>query len=161
MIALPDAFLRHKTLHRMRIKIPSKKGDVLYFMSLREQLSRCDGIEKIEVNPTTGSALFVHTTDETLIGKHGMENNLFSLKKLDTDTANLHQKISETFKDFNDQIRSFTGGGLDIGTITFLALAGAGIYQISRGNFIAPAWYTAFWYALNIFIKSKPDRDGE
>jgi hypothetical protein len=28
---------------------------------------------------------------------------------------------------------------------------GAGIYQIARGNFAAPAWYTAFWYALGLF----------
>ena len=45
---------------------------------------------------------------------------------------------------------------MDLGTASFGALLIMGIYQISRGNFMAPAWYTAFWYALNIFLKSKP-----
>ena len=36
---------------------------------------------------------------------------------------------------------------------------GMGGYEISRGRFATPAWYTAFWYALNIFLKGLQDQE--
>ena len=41
----------------------------------------------------------------------------------------------------------------------FGVLLALGIYQISRGNFMAPAWYTAFWYAFGVLTKTLIDRD--
>lgn len=42
----------------------------------------------------------------------------------------------------------------DLPGMAFLTLLGVGIYQLVRGNFAAPPWYTAFWYAMGIFTKS-------
>jgi len=42
--------------------------------------------------------------------------------------------------------------------MAILSLLGLGLYQILRGNFRAPPWYTAFWYALGIFTKSLSDK---
>jgi hypothetical protein len=52
------------------------------------------------------------------------------------------------------------GGWVNLGAMAFLILLGAAIYQIARGNLTAIPWYTAFWYALNIFLKSKPSETG-
>jgi hypothetical protein len=41
-----------------------------------------------------------------------------------------------------------------------MGLLGTGIYQIVRGNFGAPPWYTAFWYAFGVFTKSLIDKGG-
>ena len=67
----------------------------------------------------------------------------------------IYQRFTGTFHQVNTQIQGFTKGELDVPTLSFIALLAVGIYQISRKNFTAPAWYTAFWYALNIFLKSK------
>ncbi len=48
-----------------------------------------------------------------------------------------------------------TGGGLYLPGATFVALVGAGVYKIAQGKFAAPAWYMAFWYALNIFLRAR------
>jgi len=151
---IPDAFCSHKTSGRMRLKIPSKKGNRGYFTFLTEQLSGISGIEKIEANPLTGSVLFLYTCGTEAIAEHAETNSIFKLNGLNQYPTNLHQRISNTFKGINDRVKGVTGGEMDMGTLAFLVLAGAGIYQISRGNFTAPAWYTAFWYALNIFLKS-------
>lgn len=151
---LPDAFLSHRISGRARLKIPSKKGDFHYFKSLKEQMPECSGIETVEVNPVSGSVLIVHTSDIEQIAEYARSRNIFDLKNNRPDPVNLRHTVSKTFKDINGKIKGITGGDMDIASAAFLTLLGLGIYQISRGNFAAPAWYTAFWYALNIFLKS-------
>lgn len=151
---LPDALLSHKVSGRIRLKIPSKKGDSQYFESLKEQLYGFSGIKIVEINPMLGSVLIIHTSDVERIAEHAQKNSLFSLRSFKPNLTNLHYRVSEAFKDINKKIKGITGGDIDIAGLVFLSLLGLGIYQIMRGNFAAPAWYTAFWYAFDIFLKS-------
>lgn len=143
------------------MKIPSKKGNASYFIALKDELSKCSYIEKIEANPLTGSVLFIHRGDFKAVAENAESKNIFRFKEFDYNSTDLHRTIWATFNGINNQIKKATGGGLDIGAVAFLSLLGAGIYQISRGNFAAPAWYTAFWYALNIFLKSIHEKGTE
>lgn len=115
-------------------------------------MADCPGVRSIDVNPLTGSVLVIHSVASDTIAEYARFCDFFSYNKAD---LNIHQRVSESFSDFDNNMRNVTGGGLDIGTTAFLALLGAGIYEIARGNFGAPAWYTAFWYAFNVFLKSK------
>jgi hypothetical protein len=152
---IPDAHLSHLAPGRLRVKIPSRKGDITYFASLGKKLSKLDGVEKVEVNPVTGSALFIHTVDSKKIDEYARANNFFYLNRTHISPSNLHQRVSETFSGINNRIKGFTDGELDMSAIAFLILIGAGIYQIGKGNITALPWYAAFWYALNIFLKAK------
>lgn len=160
MSDIADAFLSHVIPCRVRLKIPSKKGDLLYFKSLKEQISKYEYIEKVEVNHVSGSVLIIHKTKIEKIAEYAKEKNIFNLKSNKQHLSNFNRTVSKAFEDINRKVKKFTGGDIDIGGIAFLILIGVGFYQISRGNFAAPAWYTAFWYALNIFLKSK-DQNGE
>jgi hypothetical protein len=151
---IPDAFLSHRISGRARLKIPSKKGDFHYFKSAKEQLPKCNGIETVEVNSMSGSVLIIHASDIEKIAEYARNSNIFNLKNNRPDSANLYSTVSKAFKDINGKVRGITGGDMDIAGAAFLILLGLGIYQISRGNFVAPAWYTAFWYALSIFLQS-------
>lgn len=155
---LPAAYVSHRTPNRLRIKIPSKKGDSVYFTYLKNHLSVYQGIEKTEINPITGSVLVVHTLDERKIVTHAEDNKLFKISNLRTSSTGLSESILQTFRDLNAKITTSTKGFANIPDIIFLTLLGVGIYQISRGNFTAPAWYVAFWYALNMFWKSQTQR---
>jgi hypothetical protein len=158
---LPDAHISHLTSQRMRIKIPSKKGDTSYFSYLKGQFSKYQGIERLEVNAMTGSVLFVHNLNEKEIARYARNNNIFILKRTNNSSSKINVNITESFKDIDKKVRGITGGEMDMGTLAFLALLGTGIYQIGRGNFMAIPWYTAFWYALNIFLKSQSGKGKE
>lgn len=152
---LPPAYISHRTPVRLRIKMYSKKGDAGYFDAVKKKFSGVKGIEGVEANPLTGSILIIHNDlAPDIIGQFAQANDLFSLALSDSSPSGLQQRVSATFKSLNKQLKTTTQGELDIAGLSFLVLAGAGIYEISRGNFVAPAWYTAFWYALNIFLKS-------
>ncbi|MEW5744567.1 MAG: HMA2 domain-containing protein [Nitrospirota bacterium] len=158
---VPRATISHASRGRLRIKVPSRKGDTAYFSALKEHFSSYLGIAEIEANPLTGSVLFVHALDARRIGEHGAQGNLFRLETLQEKTAvPLSGRVVSLFNKADSEVRKLTGNEIDTPAIAFLALLGLGIYQISRGNFAAPAWYTAFWYALNIVLKSLPG-DGE
>lgn len=154
----PKAHISHQTKGRLRVKIPSKKGDKLFFSSLKDSLAKHKDVTEVRTNHVTGSALILHNSDTDTIVKFAEDGNLFSM----IDAAiKSHPRISRDlfngFKGLDSGIRSATAGELDVPSVAFLSLIGMGIYDISRGNFAAPAWYTAFWYALNIFLKAKPD----
>ena len=156
---LYEAYVSHLTPGRMRIKILSKKGDTTFFSSLAERLSGCTGIDRVEANALTGSVLFIHTVETEVIAGYGDANHFFRLVKKQPLQPTISRRISETFKTMNKEVTDFTGGEIDIPGAVFLSLLAMGIYQISRGNFGAIPWYTAFWYAMNIFLKAQPDKD--
>lgn len=151
---LPSAYISHRTTGRLRVKIPSRKGDRSYLLSLKERFSGLKGIEAVEINPLTGSVLIVHSSDERTIAGYAAVNSLFILQGLDSSPAGLQQRISKAFGSVNSQLKTATSGEIDMGGLAFLVLLGFGIYQISMGNLTALPWYAAFWYALNIFLKS-------
>ena len=161
---LADAFVSHVTPGRLRVKILSKKGDTTFFSSLAERLSRCAGIDRVEANALTGSVLFLHTlhtlhtVEAEVIAGYGDANHFFRLEKRKPQQTTISRSISETFKSLNKEVANFTGGEINLPGAAFLALLAMGIYQISRGNFVAIPWYTAFWYAMNIFLKAQSDK---
>jgi hypothetical protein len=152
---LPIAHISHQTAGRLRIRIPSKKGDSTYFNALKEHFSSLEGIRDLQFNPTTGSLLILHSLDTQAVTQHATARNLFSLSGTTSSSDGLHPRVTETFQGLNNQVKALTSGEMNIGSLAFLALMGAGIYQIGKGNFTAIPWYTAFWYALNIFLKSQ------
>jgi len=155
MRSIPDAFLIHGTSGRARLKIPSKKGDKNYFAAVRDRLAKCSIVRKVEANSLTGSVLIMYVGDFKTVLDIAETNGIFKVKNFELNSAYLYQRVSSTFSGINNQVKITTGGLLDLGLIAFFSLIGASIYQISRGNFTAPAWYTALWYAMNIFLKGR------
>jgi hypothetical protein len=157
MFDLPeDTILSHTSKGRLRLKVPSMKRNPAFFDQLQRKLKEIPGLTKVQVNPLSGSILILHTElPDEISAWMKSRNTLPSKGNPLLHPNNIHKKISVTFEEVNGRIRGFTKGELDVPTLSFVALLTVGIYQISRGNFTAPAWYTAFWYALNIFLKSK------
>lgn len=157
MTVLPEAHVAHMSPRRLRLRIPSRKNDARYFASLKDWLVGVEGVGSVEVNPATGSVLIRHNLKEEQLALHARANNLFTLimeEAKSPGSTTLHDGIAHGFQDLNRHLSGFTGGKLSLWDFAFLALLGTGIYQIARGNFAAPAWYTALWYAFNTFLKA-------
>jgi hypothetical protein len=160
---LPEAYISHMLPGRLRIKIPSKKGDGYFFGEMHNQFSAYTGIEKVEVNSLTGSILLIHTLDIGTIAAFSRQKNLFTIRDTQRygNQTYISRKISETFQDINHTVLVSTKGFANVPDLLVLTLIGLSIFQISQGNFIAPAWYTALWYAMNIFLKARTKQTAE
>jgi hypothetical protein len=138
----------------MRIRIPSAKGDVRYFKTLEEALRKFPEVDEVSTNPTTASVLILsehHTVGG--IGRFAKQEGLFDLQRAKSSSKSLVANVRNTFAAYDKRLKRFTGNELDIPSIVFLALLVSGILQIARGNVVAPAWYTAFYYSLGIFTR--------
>jgi hypothetical protein len=151
-----DTYLSHVSKGRLRLKISSKKRDSAFFAQLQAALSIIPGLDQVKVNPLSGSLLILHSELPEEMASFVKTLAGFAPKRNSIGKPNtIYQKVTGTFHQVNTQIQGFTKGELDVPTLSFIALVAVGLYQISRKNFAAPAWYMAFWYALNIFLKSK------
>lgn len=163
---LPAAHISHQTLGRLRIKIPSQKRNTSYFLSLKERFSSFPGVQKIEVNPLTGSMLVFHTIDLNtidfkLISEYTEQSELFRFERPNLSADSVSQKVVETFQNANRKVERFTGGEVDLATLAFTGLLGFGLFEMARGKTAAPAWHVAFWYAMNIFLSSQRNKESK
>jgi hypothetical protein len=156
---IPDAVIAHASTGRLRIKIPSQKGNLAALKSQGDQLAACPGILSIEVNPVTGSMLFLHQTTITAISEYARSHELFTLQEQSryptANPANFRRDIGQTFKNVDRQVQTMTSGELDLGGLVIAVLVGTGVMQILAGNAAAIPWYVAFGLAYSIFLQSK------
>ena len=146
---------------RVRLKLPEKKGDSVYLRRIAEEYGARQGIDQVLITPETGSILFLHALDKEKIIEHLGSSGLFRLEFGAAAGSDLHHDVKGCFRNVSKKVEDATGGAMNISQAAFLALLGAGIVQIGRGNMTAIPWYTAFWYALNIFLKSDKPSGGE
>ncbi|CAN2042130.1 conserved hypothetical protein [Candidatus Magnetomoraceae bacterium gMMP-15] len=158
---LPEAHISHFTPNRIRIKVPSQRGNSDYFSRLKDNFLP-QNFEKLEVNHVTGSILLTgQKVNIDSISEFAEANNLFKLVKLKAAQnmpIPLSYRVVEPIKNFDKNLLKFTGGEVDFAGIIFLSLLGVGVYQLAAGNFRFPPWYTAFWYALGVFTKLLVDK---
>ena len=158
-MTLPAAHIGHRTSERVRIRIPSRKGDEAYFSTVQKSFLEDGMLKSVEVNPATASVLLKGpTTDLENIISIGEKKTLFKLEDAAPKVEPLFKRIAEPIQNLGQTIDRFSGGELDLAGVIFLGLIGWGVTQLARGNFAAPPWYTAFWYALGIFTKSLVDK---
>jgi len=152
---LSTALLIHRTPERMRLRVPSRRGQVPYFEQLVQQLTALPGIERIETNPVTGSVLLSPAIDAASLGSFAEQHKLFVLG---TDPSMLSVPLAtglaRGFEGVNGQIRKLSGGSLDLASVGFLALAAAALVQLNRGHVLGPA-STLLWYASGLLLMSR------
>jgi len=156
---LPDAYIAHRTDKRLRIKIPCRKEDHAYFDLVRNSLSPQEGVREVEVNPLTGSVLVMHDLGTEALDDRLRALNLFLLDAPHRGSSALYETVSSAFQAMDETVKVMSRGGLDIAGIVFAALLFSGLYQITKGNYMAPAWYTAFWYGASILMKAGPAKE--
>lgn len=156
---LPRASISHRTSARARIRIPDRRRDAAFFDRLQAQFAKWREWDRLDVNPLTGTVLLAAPAlDVPAVARFAGEARLFDLPEESRAPAPMARQVAAPVERLSADVRRFTGGDLDLPGALFVALCGYGIVQLLRGNFKAPPWYTAFWYAFGIFTKSILDR---
>lgn len=152
---IPEAYIVHKVNDRLRIKIPSKRGEKDFFVAVEKKFSKDSAGQTVVVNPDTASVLFLGHFTAKHIAEVAQQSELFKLETKTRRRETLLSGVKDMFHTADKSLLKMTGGELDIPSVVFLGLISHGIYQFARGNFTGPPWYTAFWYALGLFSKSR------
>lgn len=163
---LPMARVSHQSRKRLRIRIPAERGNEAYFATLRKVLAEHDGVDAVEVNQVTGSVLLLGDgLDAQAVRAFGQEKGLFKIEAPGNPGGNRSSHLPgmavKPLQGLQNGMDQITGGNLNLSGLIFFALLGTGVHQILRGNFTAPPWYTAFWYAFGVFTKQLVDKAGQ
>jgi len=136
---MPQAQIEHELPGRLRLRIPSRRGDRTFFEAAGQRIAAMPGVRSIHANPLTGSLLVGHGTSTDAIASFARERGLFDLPS------------SETLPARREPVRRTPPAGLPAPlSLAAAGLAGAGLYQAARGQVLGSAsenlWnaYTAY-----------------
>ena len=130
------AYIVHRTPGRLRIRVPSKKGDSIYFGGVRGFLASLEGVEDVAVAPATGSILVHGRVSQEDVAERARSQGLFLVKEEPAaETTTFHDAVAGQFRGLDERVKNFTGAPFDLSALAFVALVVAGILQIARGNF--------------------------
>lgn len=155
---LPQSYITHRTRKRVRIKIPRKRGDAIYFQTLKDKLERFHLVETVQANSLTGSLLIItHHAEIDDIISFAESEKLFTSTRRHAKSLSLSRQLVDPLTTFSDSMKRFSDGYVDLPGLIFLLLIGGGIYQVLKGNLVIPPWYTFFWYGFGVFTKTVMD----
>ena len=129
----PIAIVEHQLPGRVRLRIPSKRGDTEWFRTVIHQLAEDPSVHEARANPETGSILFLHTGPVDRI----------ALLAPDRGILDVRQPTRATPAPRPDGVPAIDGRLLEAASAGF---TGLGIYQLSQGRPIGNA-VEHFWHA--------------
>jgi len=148
-----QAFLLCSTSGRLRFRIPSRKGDAAFFDSLRITCANLPDITGVAVSALTSTLLVTFEPSTGFTPGEIAERLDLNIQAI--CPKSWEKSISNQFGFLDREFRRLTGGELDLRGAAFLGCLAAGVYQIAAGNIAMPAWFVAFWYAMNLAGNAK------
>jgi hypothetical protein len=136
---LPEAYVAHHAGTRLRLRIPARKGDAGYFVRAERDLANCPGVAYAEANPLTASVLLHYDGDLADLSAAGQAGELFALAQPGVATETILDVVTDQVDQVEQMVLQASRGALDLNTLIFVGLVGAGIVQIARGRALGPA----------------------
>ena len=147
---LPAAYISHFTARRLRIKVPEKRRDTVFFETVANRLATWDSIERVETNPLTASILIHFSDPQRLFLEAVAKNDLFNIDfEIAFDSSSepmVTPAAVQSFETVDETLRRWTKNRIDIRGVLFILLLASGMLQLLRRRLDTPA-PTLLWYA--------------
>jgi Heavy metal associated domain 2 len=147
------AAIAHAAYGRTRFKIPARRRDEEYFSTVERELRSAAEVERVEVNPITGSVLVHHRGSVDAVCAYAEKSKLF---RASATPDRPHDLLLERASFMDRQVQDLSGQALDLRSLALVLLLSVGLFQLLRGQFAAPA-LTVFWYAATLYTLSGRD----
>ena len=165
--------IAHQTVGRVRMKLPSAKGDPEFLREVAETFSVIPGIQQVDVNPITGS-IILRYDDENKYFNEKLAQNLLLIntqqsrmigseydelaKKIEKEAEYLAQRselaraVVDFFKQLDREIKVATYNVIDLKIILAVGALGLMIFEIGA-TAATPVWLTLSIFTFNHFIE--------
>jgi hypothetical protein len=167
--------IAHQIPGRIRMKIPSARGNPEQLEAYRETLSLIPGIEQVEVNPATGSIVLKYDPDrqadfhadfhDHCQQHHGHGHPKPPTNEIDALASKIgeeaeylaqHSKAAKAFVDFfkscDQQIRGASHNTLDLKMLLAIGVVGFTVLEVGA-TAATPVWVTLSLFGMNHFIE--------
>ncbi len=145
------AFVAHRIPGRTRLRIPTEKGNPIYFAVLAESLAICPGVEQVTTDARTASLVLHHSADATLgeIADWAEQAHLFRVVEAGVGAPRAVHAAAGQIHLLDTKLRRITHGRADLRSLLFFVFVGLGIFQVTRGKVLSTA-SPFFWYAFDL-----------
>jgi hypothetical protein len=143
---IPVAHIEHQLPGRVRLRVPSKRGEVPFFEKVVQLLSKHPAVWELVASPLTGSITLQYSEPLQAVIAAAADLMLFEIDQVQSDAkASEHKRIE----------RAGTGAGL-AGSLA-AGLSGLSLYQAVQGNVVGSA-VESFWLSFSArSILGRPD----
>jgi cation transport ATPase len=171
--------IAHQVPGRIRMKIPSAKGNPGLLEEIQKTFSAVPGIEGVTVNPETGSVVLRYDTDrhddfhagfahryEHHAGHHPRKppsNEIDALATKIEEEANFLAEHSQTAKaavefcrHWDKEIKLASGNMVDLKMVLCVGLVGFMIFEVGAAA-ATPVWVTLTLFGMNHFIEMQAE----
>lgn len=142
------AEVAHAMPGRLRMRVPGHRGNAELFAQLEQKLAQSQLLERVQVNPVTGSVLLeFEGPHEELLDKLARQLPFeFEVAGPAAPPARRPPSAAGLL----DPLRLVSGRDIDEMFMTGALFGAVGLVQVLRGQILIPA-LPAFWYATNAF----------
>jgi hypothetical protein len=151
---MPTAYVCHRMNGRIRLRVPSRRGDPEFFARCLEEIEKEFGC-KVQINSFSGSVLVVSKEGEEALLARVVALGLFELvekppaeRASDPVAAQMRRGLSQ----LDEHLKEASSGRLDFVSVATLGLLGLGAIQALRGASVGPA-SSLFLHALSLVNK--------
>ena len=143
---IPVAYIEHQLPGRVRLRVPSKRGEVPFFEQVVRELSKHPAVHELTATPLTGSITLQYSEPLRAITGAAANQKLFETGR----TAPAAKKVEP-----KEASRASKGYLLTNGVAT--GLSGLSLFQVAQGNVLGSA-IENFWHAFGAHrILGRPD----
>jgi hypothetical protein len=142
---LPEAHVVHRLPGRVRLRVPSRRGDRDWFSSAVVELAMARGVLTAKADPRLASLLIHHDGPLQAIAAAAERGGLFRLMDLAPRPESLLGEMQGEAAAWNAGLRR-AAGDADLASLAFLGLCLSALWQLARGQILPPA-ATLAWYA--------------
>jgi hypothetical protein len=133
----PVARIEHRLPGRIRLRVPSKRGDVLFFERVVKELSRHPAVWELAASPLTGSIVLQYSEPLEAIVDAAADLLLFESAPPKTTAKTGEPKRAERLS-----------GDAGLAGHVAAGLSGLSLYQALQGNVVGNA-VESFWLSFN------------
>lgn len=167
--------VEHQVRGRIRLKIPAGKGNAELLEEIKETFGVIPGIERVTVNPTTGSVVLHYDEDrhdefhgdlqQHLPASHRPPSNEIDeiARKLEDEAEFLAEHsamaraVVDFFKDLDVRVKAASGNLIDLKIVLAIGIIGFTVFEVGASA-ATPVWVTLVIFSLNHFIEMHPPR---
>jgi hypothetical protein len=162
-----SGLLAHKIPGRVRLKLPSLKGNRSLADHVMGRLSAFPAIKKVRINPAAGSlellydAALMQESAALVIAELKAIFGGYDFSELERHFLGIVEeilvtpygiKLAQNFASFNRGIRQNLNG-VDLAFLVPASLFSLGFYRLITAKPIpAPRWFDLWWYGFSIFM---------
>jgi hypothetical protein len=143
-----QAVIVHSMRGRVRLRFPHQLGNASFFDGLATSLARNSSVLQVRVSASTGSVLVLHTGELSSILTQAQRLGLFEIVAPPGPKMSL-RRLRDAIESADDRVAKETHDAFSVGTLVFLGLFGAGVYQAKNGHFL-PAGVTLLKHAFEL-----------